>query len=156
MMKTVVILFVTLLVVLGFALNESIAGQLCWTTTPFSNLIKVSVTTTGNGHKLINGFWDTPGGRIPVTGTFEKESTGTNRVLTLHGVWLTSILSDCLLYFSLSSTSTQKWEGDGSYQCTGMDTPTAISLTRTSCTTLSVAGTQTDVADIKGSDPNSQ
>jgi hypothetical protein len=136
----------------GFGVKDSTAGQMCWSVN--ASPLKVSVTDTGSGHKLVNGFWDAAADRIPVTGTFEKASTGTDRILTLHGVWSTTIpsLDDCLFHVTLSSTSSPKWQGSGSYFCSRMAAPASATLTRTNCS--AVAESVRTTVNGNNADPN--
>jgi len=139
-MKKAVFMFLAAMIIIGFAMNDSMAGQLCWQKSGVSDIIKVSVTDTGSGHKLVNGFTSTSSYLLPVTGSFEKDLDGVHRILSLNA---TNTYTDswggnrsCVITGVLDPSSTPKWQGTVTTDCGNGDFVTTRDLIRINCSTL--------------------
>jgi hypothetical protein len=142
-MKKAALFFMALVILVGYAVRDSGAAEMCWNLNPFTDIIKVSMVKPDPllPHKLITGFWKATGDYvIPVVGSFETDLGGVNKRLSLHGTNNTTSFSgyrDCILDATLSPTSTPKWEGPWEINCgAGGFTNSGVELTRIDCTTL--------------------
>lgn len=94
-MKKVALFFLALVLLVGYAVNDSVAGLLlCWKIEEqvdadgADKYIEVRVTKTDSARHLLNGiFYNTDGDIAPVVGTMEKSPDGTRRV-SLHGTYV--------------------------------------------------------------------
>jgi hypothetical protein len=139
-MRKIALVLLVFALIAGFTAAKSEAGQICWGMDVFADIIKVSVTPTGSGHKIVNGVWFAGSYLNPVTGTFEKDFDGTSRRLSLHATNNTTSFGgfrDCILDADLSAVSVPKWEGPGIVDCgAGAFPVSGFNLIRVNCTTL--------------------
>ena len=86
-MKKVVLLFLALVMLAGFVIKDSEAGQLCWNMSPYVDVVKVSTSLPDplyRNHKLLNGKWDDTYTVFPVVGEMEKDEDGVHKIIGLH------------------------------------------------------------------------
>ena len=87
-MKKAVFLFLAVMVVMGFAVKDSVAAAWCWQIDPFDN-IKLTVVKPDPASPFwsLHGVWRGGDTIIPLAGTMAKTLDGTGRILTLHGTY---------------------------------------------------------------------
>ena len=135
-MEKAVFLFLAVMVMTGFAIEESAAGNMCWNWVGNTLVLKVSVTDTGNKTRLVNGFFFTPGNPPavywPALGNFNNSYDNINRILTFSATETSG--RTCFYQATLSPTTTPKWEGSGSLACIDGVT-NGYNLQRVDCST---------------------
>lgn len=138
-MKKAVFLFLAVMVLIGFAVKDSMAEQLCWQLSPFIDVVKVSVTATGSGHKIVNGIRFYSTSVYPVVGSFEKDPNGgTVRFLSFYSANETN--GYCNFSATVDPTSTPKWQGSGGNACSN-GIANSWTMVRVNCTTYAPLAT---------------
>lgn len=149
-MKKVGLILLVLVLFSAFVVTQSEAGQLCWNWSPFLDIIKVSTTSTLNGHTAVNGFLTASGFYfLPVIGTFEKDPNGLDKRLSLHMTNNTTFFGgfrDCVADASLSRTSVPKLEGPVEVNCGAGGFVQTGTLVRIDCSTLAPLSQPTDTS----------
>jgi hypothetical protein len=144
-MKKVALFFLALVVLAGFAMKDSEAGQLCWKLNPYTDIIKVSTSTPDSlyDHTLLNGRWRArnPGGyACPVVGSMEKHFDGVNKVVGLHA---TATVGGTLYSAIIEATINPK-TNNGTWNLLRSDGGTISgTFTRVDCVTGIPLGTST-------------
>jgi hypothetical protein len=125
--------FVTILAQNGFA------GSQCFQLSPFSDRIRVSVTTpdsTVPSNKLITGVWYAPANYWwPITGTEVKDSDGIKKRFSVHAT-NSFVYMDCILDATLDPTATPL-QGPFEMSCAGGTFTNSGTLIKVKCSTLS-------------------
>lgn len=89
-MKKAALLFLALVVLVGFAVKESEAGQLCWKFDGYNDYIKVTVSNPDPLYspKLLIGMWYSPAAYVlPLVGTMVKDIGGTPTRVSLQATY---------------------------------------------------------------------